>query len=47
MKITTAIPAIIMLAVAVLCFTNTAPIVAGLAALVAAFTTLALNWGKR
>lgn len=47
MKITTAIPVIIMLAVAVLCFTNTAPIVAGLAALVAAFTTVALNWGKR
>lgn len=47
MKITTAIPVIIMLAVAVLCFTGTAPVVAGLAALAAAFTTTALHWGKK
>lgn len=47
MKITTIIPVILMLVVAVFCFTGVAPVVAGLIAITAALLTVAVSWGKR
>lgn len=47
MKITMLIPAILMLVVAVFCFTGTAPTVAGLIAIVAAATTIAFGYRPR
>lgn len=47
MKITMLIPVVLMLVVAVFCFSGTAPTVAGLLAIVAAATAVAFSFRGR